>query len=58
MEKIWAKEQYEIHHTEREALSYELHGVKSRYNIEELEGDPERIKQAFIESINIGKQQQ
>ena len=32
MEKIWAKEQYQVEHKEREANAYELHSVESRYN--------------------------
>lgn len=37
MEKLWAKEQYEMSQGDRQAACYELHGVKSRYDASEYE---------------------
>jgi hypothetical protein len=51
MEKLWAKEQYEMPQIDREAATDELHGVKSRYNEMEYE-NPENHYHALIQFDN------
>jgi len=48
IEKLWAKERYEMSHGEREAATDELHGVKSRYNTTEYES-PENHFKALVQ---------
>jgi hypothetical protein len=51
IEKLWAKEQYEMSRDDREAATDELHGVKSRYNATEYE-NPENHYKALIQFDN------
>eukprot|EP00531_Pseudo-nitzschia_arenysensis_P001338 CAMPEP_0116121494 /NCGR_PEP_ID=MMETSP0329-20121206/3727_1 /TAXON_ID=697910 /ORGANISM="Pseudo-nitzschia arenysensis, Strain B593" /LENGTH=531 /DNA_ID=CAMNT_0003615311 /DNA_START=273 /DNA_END=1868 /DNA_ORIENTATION=- len=47
IEKLWAKERYEMEVGDREATDYELHGVESRYDTSKLE-NPENHYEALI----------
>jgi len=51
IEKMWAKEQYEMSNNDREAATNELHGVESRYNVKDFE-NPETHYQALIKFDN------
>ena len=51
IEKIWAREQYEMSMNDREAAANELHGVQSRYNATDFE-NPENHYQALIKFDN------
>lgn len=51
MEKLWAKEQYEMPPCDREATFYEMHGVESRYKMTEYE-DSDRLNRALLEFDN------
>ncbi len=48
VEKLWARELYEMDIEDREATTNELHGVKSRYDASNYE-IPEKHRQALIE---------
>ena len=48
IEKLWAKEQYEMSRDDREAATNEMHGVQSRYNASEYE-NPESHYKALIQ---------
>jgi len=47
METIWAREQYEMNPRDRQAASYELHGVESRYDMVRYE-NPNNLNQALL----------
>ena len=52
MEKLWARERYEMSQGDREAAYNELHGAESRYNAIEYE-NPENHYRALIEFDNM-----
>jgi hypothetical protein len=58
IEKLWAKERYEMSHGDREASSYELHGVVSRAIVETPELISNSLKEFDNELNNQNNQQQ
>lgn len=51
VEKLWAKELYEMNMEDREATTNELHGVESRYDASKYE-NPQKHYQALVEFEN------
>ena len=52
LEKLWAREQYEMLQQDREAAIDEIHGVKSRYDPNAFENHPQIVYQALIRFDN------